>query len=301
MSDVDKLEALMAPGERRIRREDKASEIAIPWGQYLRLTLAVLILFFGFSLILLIIGYWSLYGAGWLGVLVLFGISQRRVGGTRIVAAMVATMVAVFWFGQGVGLCRGAWIFATPDWHPMIKMWVIAGILVIICAPTAWVGYRYAVEIVDPSGPTAPRAASKRLTPVFPWTPEEQEASLGIGEIQALIEEALDQQPRELLRVEVVNGSDGDGRICAGGGITVDDLPVNRKALQMLVRGIAAGRCKWSRRDIANMPGIGDERARELLNAMVEWSFLHYPNGKNHPDGAVPTAKGRALMRGLLS
>jgi len=79
----------------------------------------------------------------------------------------------------------------------------------------------------------------------------------------------------------------------------IDDLPVSREVLARVVRRVDAGTANWSRRGITSTPGIGDERARRLLADLERFGYLHYAQGRNHPNGAQPTAKGRALMRAL--
>ena len=304
MSDID-LTSMMAPGERRIKHEGKGSEVDRPWQQYLRLSVVMLILFSSISAILLLIGYWSLYAGGWLLIFALLVISQQvgeiRMSGPRVVAILAAVTVAIFWFFSGFSLCRAVWIFPMPNLPLMIKAWIITGILLVVCAPTAWVGYRYATEIVDPSGPTAPRAAVARAGTQWPWTGEiERAPTLNMDDMRQMMERMLSQQPREGLRVEVVEGANGAGDIQVGGSISISDLPMDRETMRQLVTAIDAGHCKWSRRDIVGM-GIGDDRARELMRMLVEDAgFLHYPQGRNHPNGAVPTQKGRVFMRGLL-
>ena len=76
----------------------------------------------------------------------------------------------------------------------------------------------------------------------------------------------------------------------------IDDLPVSREVLARVVRRVDAGSAKWSRRGVLSTPGIGDARSRRILNDLEKFGYLHYPQGRNHPDGAVPTAKGRALF-----
>jgi hypothetical protein len=77
-------------------------------------------------------------------------------------------------------------------------------------------------------------------------------------------------------------------------------LPVSQRELTSIAKSIHGGAHKWSRRDIASHPYIGDDRARDLLAALERGGFLHYPAGRNHPDGAQLTAKGRALVNGLI-
>ena len=81
----------------------------------------------------------------------------------------------------------------------------------------------------------------------------------------------------------------------------IDDLPVSREVLARVVRHVASDHGSWSRRSIVAVPGIGSERARRLIGDLVRHRFLHYPNGRNHPDGAQPTAKGSALFRALTT
>jgi hypothetical protein len=99
----------------------------------------------------------------------------------------------------------------------------------------------------------------------------------------------------ETLRVEVSEPGDG-----GYGGIVISDLPVSREVLASHARSVAGGAHKWSRRDLASHPSIGSDRARQLLEALEAGGFLHYPDGRRHPDGAQLTARGRALMRGLV-
>lgn len=299
-------EGFAAPGERRIRVEGKASEITVPWGQYVRLMVALGILFVAVSFVAWIIGPGTLWGLGMLPVLALTALSQNvgeRSSGPRVVATMTALTVVLFWALNGYGLCAALWPFSLVAWAAMIKLWIIAGMLLVVCAPTAWIAYRYAAEIADPSGPTAPRAAVSRAGTQWPWSGEiHPPGALNLDEIRQVMEQMLSQQPpRETMRVEIVEGATGTGGVQTGGGISMDDLPVNQETMRQLVSIIDLGHCKWSRRDVASIDGIGDDQARELMRVLVECGFLHYPLGPNHPGGAVLTRKGQAFMRGLLA
>lgn len=101
--------------------------------------------------------------------------------------------------------------------------------------------------------------------------------------------------PAETLRVEVKDETDGGVRW------TIDELPISREQLTVLARRVDIGLGKWSRRSLAEIRGVGEERARTVLAELERYGYLHYPNGRNHSGGAVPTAKGAALFRGLLS
>lgn len=305
MGDDKQAPVMMAPGEHRIRKEGGAEEVIKPWQQYVRLMMALAVVFGSGSVVLWILGKWSLYLAGWLGVLGLLVASQyvgERLTGPRVVATLTAVTVGGFWAISGLQACESAWIFATPGWPGMVKAWVIGGILLVVTGPAAWVAYRYAVEIVDPSGPTPPRKASERLTPIMPWTAEEKEEhGLGRDEMREMMREMLQQVPRDTVRVEIVEGGDGNGNLHTGATITANDFPVGLERMRALARRMDDGRYRWSRRDVAGVPGIGEDKARQLLEMMVERKFLEYANGQNHPEGGSLTAKGRALMRGLLS
>jgi hypothetical protein len=80
---------------------------------------------------------------------------------------------------------------------------------------------------------------------------------------------------------------------------TIDELPVSRVQLASIARSVEEGVHRWSRRDIASYPGIGEERAKALLTTLEQYGYLAYPEGRNHPEGARVTAKGRALFRAL--
>lgn len=99
--------------------------------------------------------------------------------------------------------------------------------------------------------------------------------------------------PLEALRVEVIEGDRGRQHWA------IDDLPVSREVLARIVRRVEGGSTSWSRRGIASTPGVGEDRARKILEELERHGYLHYPNGRNHPGGATPTAKGRALFGAL--
>lgn len=98
----------------------------------------------------------------------------------------------------------------------------------------------------------------------------------------------------ETLRVEVKADAD------AGRRWELSDLPITRAQLATIAKSTTTGAHKLSRRDLATLPGIGSDRARDILTQLEQGGFTHYPNGRNHPDGAQWTAKGRALCRALL-
>jgi hypothetical protein len=99
--------------------------------------------------------------------------------------------------------------------------------------------------------------------------------------------------PLEALRVEVVEADRG------GQHWSIDDLPVSREVLGRIVRRVDSGAASWSRRGIASTPGVGEDRARKILEDLERYGYLHYPSGRNHPGGAQPTAKGKALFGAL--
>ena len=289
--------ATIAPGEHRIRREGTASEVRIPWSQYTRLVLAMGVLFGAGTIVLALIGPWTLYVIGWGGVGLLLGASQRV--GRRLSPARAAVTIAVVtcglaWALHGPGICREAWIFPIIELHPAIKMWLIAGLLAIVCAPTAWVAYRFAAEIADPSGPTSPRAAVERTGPTWPWTSEPRAPGPDPQEIRKMMEEMLRSQDRRTMQVEVAEAD--DGRVRVGQSLQISDLPVSREQMALIVRAISGKGLRWSRRNVAQVNGIGSDKARDLMIALVGRGFLHYPNGRNHPDGAQPTNRGRAFF-----
>ena len=100
----------------------------------------------------------------------------------------------------------------------------------------------------------------------------------------------------ETLRVETVKRTEAG----AFAGSTVDDLPATREILADLARSVRGGARLWSRRSLATHPALGDDKARDLLRALVDRGFLHYPHGKHDPEGAQLTSKGAALVKGLL-
>jgi len=291
-------------GDIRIRKEGTASEVTIPWSQYFRMMLAIGIAFCGLTAVALLVEWPLLYVpvlalCGWLVMC-----ASRRGRGLelgRVAALGASAMLLMFWAMYGVGLCQRAWIFPRVAWPWQVRLYAVAGIAAIVIAPAGWIAYRYAAEIIDPSGPTAPRSPTARAGVQWPWTPEPpmEEPGLTRDEIRDLLREEMAQRP--ILRVETTAGDgNGNGRVPVGGRIVYDALPADEATLRQVARAAHLGRIKWSRRDIGSLRGIGDERARAILAGMVEGGFLHYPEGPNHPDGAQATAKGQALLRGLL-
>ncbi len=267
----------------------------------MRLMMAMGILFTAVTFVAWVVGpglLWGLVLAPTLVLVVLAQWVERDV--SRIIATLTALTVVLFWVLNGYAICRTVWPLPPVDWSLMVRGWAVVGVLVVVCAPTVWIAYRYAAEIADPSGPTAPRAAISRAGTQWPWTGEVERPAFDMDEVREMMEEMLARYPSEMMRVEIVDGATGTDSVRVGGAISVDDLPVNRETMRQLVRAIADGRCKWSRRDVASLDGIGDDRARELMRVLERGGFLHYPLGRNHPGGAVLTRKGRAFMRGLL-
>jgi len=99
--------------------------------------------------------------------------------------------------------------------------------------------------------------------------------------------------PSDTLRVEYIEPS------ATGQHWTIDELPVSREVLARIARRVGSGAASWSRRGVASTPGVGEELARQVMAELEHYGYLHYPHGRNHPGGATPTAKGRALFRVL--
>ncbi len=290
-------------GDLRIRREGTASEVVIPFQQYLRLVFAASIEFAAISAIAWLLGPWSL----WLPGLALAALLIRAAAATgnglepgRVAALLATTTLGAAWALFGLDVCRATWIVPVPDWPWQFRAYAIAAILVIIGATTIWLIYRYAGEIVDPSGPTAPRAPIVRGGTHWPWTPEPESPANGnspdMNEIRGMIEDTLNLQ-RDSVQIEVTHGHNGSGRIRAGGGLKYDQLPFDHETLQKLRRLNRAGRVRFSRRYLSShLRDVGDDRARTILDELEQKGYIHYPDGLNHPDGAQLTAKGRALF-----
>lgn len=79
-----------------------------------------------------------------------------------------------------------------------------------------------------------------------------------------------------------------------------DDLSVSRDELRRIFAATKGDAHQWSRRSIGRLPGIGDDRARDLILELERLGFVTYEGNRNRPDGAQLTAKGEALQRGLL-
>ena len=104
-----------------------------------------------------------------------------------------------------------------------------------------------------------------------------------------------DRPEPDALRVEVVEDRPGSGKAW-----TIADLPTDRATLTAICKGVASGVRHLSSRDLAAMPGLSRDKARALLAELETRGFVAYPNGRNHPDGAQWTARGRALSRALV-
>jgi hypothetical protein len=102
-------------------------------------------------------------------------------------------------------------------------------------------------------------------------------------------------QPADALRIEVIEDRAGSGKAW-----TLADLPTDRATLTAICRGVASGARHLSSRDLAAMPGLSRDKARELLADLEARGFVAYPEGRNHPDGAQWTARGKALSRALV-
>jgi len=122
------------------------------------------------------------------------------------------------------------------------------------------------------------------LRTVETWTRQDLDRDGAIGQPQV----------QETLRVEVVEDRDG------GRTWSLAELPISREKPAAIAQGVQRGTLRLSRRDLASLPGIGSDKARQILAELERGGFLAYPKGRNHPDGAQLTAKGKALMRGLL-
>jgi len=96
------------------------------------------------------------------------------------------------------------------------------------------------------------------------------------------------------LRVEVIERAPTGAQ-----SWTLADLPASREVLTRICRNVAGGGMQLSGRDLARLPGLSRDRARELLAAFYDHGLTHYPNGRNDPAGAQWTARGRALSRTL--
>ncbi len=139
----------------------------------------------------------------------------------------------------------------------------------------------------------------------------------GVGVTWQRWELLLDDSRGLLRKVEefIKRGDDGAGVALApqvqievqhvdanGGGvrrIEYDRLPVDVETLRHVFTAYMGGRCQLSRRGLSDLPSIGKDRARDILAALEEAGYIGYPNGRNHPDGAELTSKGRAVAKSL--
>lgn len=102
-------------------------------------------------------------------------------------------------------------------------------------------------------------------------------------------------EPADRLQVEVIEPAAGGN----GKAWTLADLPADRRIMAMIARDVANGARHLSSRDLASIPGLSRDKARELLQSLEGAGLIAYPSGRNHPDGGQWTARGRALARGL--
>ena len=107
------------------------------------------------------------------------------------------------------------------------------------------------------------------------------------------------EQPQAagVLRVDV-RPVDAGGNY-TGGAIQYDALPIDAGELRAVLTAHVGGRCNLSRRGVASLPGIGTDKARAILDALLTSNYISYPNGPTHPDGAQLTSKGKAMARTL--
>jgi len=97
-------------------------------------------------------------------------------------------------------------------------------------------------------------------------------------------------EPARSLRVEFV--SEADNRI----QYTRLDADAERVIIAAMARRVVL-----SRRGVATLRGIGDDRARAILSDLEDVGLIAYPGARNAPEGARLTSKGRALARQLTS
>lgn len=104
-----------------------------------------------------------------------------------------------------------------------------------------------------------------------------------------------DGEVPELAKMQVeVHHKDKAGAV---NRIEYDLLPLDEDALRHILTAHIGGRCQLSRRGLGELPGIGKDKARDILAALEKAGYISYPNGRNHPEGASLTGKGRAVAR----
>ena len=100
------------------------------------------------------------------------------------------------------------------------------------------------------------------------------------------------------LRVELADNPGGTpGQLSAGERMAWFELPCTEGQARAVAKAVLAGTRKLTRRDLAGVGGLSDQKARELLTALEQAGMTR---GRGHdPAGAELTPAGRAMFKQL--
>lgn len=284
MSDTG---GLGQPGQRVIRHESAESDLY----RVLKTTgwLAVCLVFFVVLTFaeILILGPFAIFGLGVLAIMLAFGLALRQAIKRRkrqdrsreqaIAAFFVLALVA--WGASGYDWLLDVWPPYRVDWPAWAKL---AALAIFGCVQFAlvWGSWRLWAELVDPTGPTAPRAAVARDRLITPWTRETHGG--------AILPEP-EPEPVYSRVVEIVV-RDRSGRKRKLGQLA--DHP----GLPQLAKAIAGGQAPTER--MAHDYGYSRRQWVDFRDIGLSREWLAWRNGQRQ-QGLYATDDGQAVYREL--
>lgn len=297
-----------APGQRVYRTEDVQTESKAPWLQTLQAmrSRAMLCLAMTFAIALLYFAAWlvadryALLIAGSV-VVIIGGIGlhaldvPRRAIPPVVGTALVSVSIAGVLYGRGdLTITWQVWACLGLSWTALCLLWCTL-------KPLRYADYRYTSETVDPNGPTPPRMAVVRYTPILPGMEEPVEGESDLppmtrDDLDAMIRSAIgNRQVIESVRVEIVEpGNDGTGRITFS-----DEIGLPLTKMRALARGVLGGRpfseLEWTGK---GRP-FSDAEFEELRRKMVDYGWCYWRNEEEHRQGAEFTRVGLRVLEAM--
>jgi len=278
------------PGQRVVKYEGEGSDLwqvlrTVKWGVVLSVSLLLL-----FILDTVILGPMGGFYVGLLAILFAFAVLQKTAivrkqpYRQQIVNFVVFIGALVMWATWGIEWLEENWIPYVVYW----PVWIEAPIEVVSWLLKIWLltgCWRLWWEIVDPNGPTAPRAAVVRDKSIAPWDRET------FGQVQVRQEPPADRVPLVDVRVSYPNGRQK---------IAPEAIPYT-VAWWEYVGLVLRRKASFSEADAKKYCSIGTNEFRQVRDAFMDaerdWAF--WIDERHHQQGIGFTDAGWAALEGF--
>jgi len=280
------------PGQIEIKKVDAAAEVKVPWQQLWRLMLCNFLIYMALTGIVVLAREMVLA----LVILAVSGVVCWRLWrqeGNFLIIGIIGSIGLTLALTVGVPLARELWHWLLAHPEGMVQVWAIGFLLAVVIYPMVIGVYRYSVEIMDPSGPVAPRAAIAWPGPVLPWH---------VGRIFAALNPPKGPDPEmktERLQIEMVQ-REGDN-VRAMDTITLLSGPDAIVRGRMVAKWILAG-AQISERGLAGKgrPLSGREEYQAFIDEMLDRGLAAWRNPGEHRQGIELTSVGRRVLEVIV-